>query len=69
MGDGDGKRVVDGDAVGETSWQRPRFLSSLNASIETTFLIAFEVTMNTENPSGMKGDKYCIPFTFTLLEG
>jgi hypothetical protein len=69
MGDRDGKRVVDSDTAGETSWQRPRFLSSLNASMETTFLIAFEVTMNTENASGMKGDKYCIPLTFTLLEG
>lgn len=59
MGDGNGKMVVDSDAVGETSW----------GSMETTFLIAFEVTMDTENPSGMKGGKYCIPLTFTLLEG
>ncbi len=69
MGDGDGNRVADGDAAGETSRPRPRFLSALSASMETMFLIASEVTMITKNPSGMKGGKYCITLTFTLLEG
>ena len=47
LSDSDGNRFADDAAASrETSGQRPIFLSSLNASMETTFLTAFEVTIN-----------------------